>query len=302
MELKNGEKLIANRSESGRQRYKLFQNGREVPLTGVTTVVGVIDKPFLVAWAAKLAYEDSEKIVETSIDKYEALKKIKKVIKDKLYAHEANKKGAADKGTDAHDYVERFVQHYIDHQEYFVTILDEIDDEAMFVCVKRFIEWACENNVEFLACETSVFNGNYYFAGSFDFICKIGDKTYMGDFKTSSSIQDTYFAQCAGYISAVRYVQEVQGTEKYKFDGIVIVKSSKEIEDKEYWVKGTTGAKKQVIPAFEVQFNYDIENQIKFFLACLFLYRFKSNQSIREFVALPEPEEPEPYHDNEPIS
>lgn len=252
--------FIVDRSKSGRGRYQL--DGK--PLTGVTTITGVQDKPFLVTWAAKLAYLDSFKKTK---------KEIRDVLKLKNYAHVVSSKESTDKGTIAHDYIERFIKHYIEKGKYK---REKIEKGEIQNSVYRFYAWAKKEKVEFIGSEVSVYSQKFWFAGSFDFICKINGKLLLGDFKTSKQIDGTYFAQGAGYIIAVEELDP-----ELKFDGIVIVRSTLAKEDKVWYQKSSSGkAKKMVLPAFEVAYKYELEREKTYFLSLLNVYRYGRQLSV----------------------
>jgi len=259
--------FIVDREKSGRGRYTL--DGK--PLTGNTTICGTQAKPFLVDWAAKEAYLDS--IGKTK-------EEIQAILKAKAYAHKTKSKESTDKGTLAHDYVERFVKHYIATKEYK---REEIGDEEVKNSVDRFYNWAESKKVEFIGSEVSVYSRKFWFAGSFDFICKINGKLLLGDFKTSKQIDDTYFAQGAGYVIAV---EELDPT--LKFDGVVVVRSTLAKEDKVWYEKSSNGkAKKKTQPAFEVVYKYDLEREKTYFLSLLNCYRYSRALSVNEWHLAP---------------
>lgn len=259
--------FVVNREVSGRGRYSL--DGR--PLTGVSTICGVQNKPFLVDWAAKEAYLDARGRTIEDIDF---------IIKKKDYAHKQTAKASTDKGTAAHGHVEAFIKNYLDNKTYITWT---IEDEEVRTSVERFWNWAIDNQVEFVGTEISVYSRKHWFAGSFDFICKINGKLLLGDFKTSKQIDDTYFAQGAGYIIAVEELDP-----ELKFDGVVVVRSTLAKEDKVWYQKSSSGkAKKMVQPAFEVAYRYDLEREKAYFLSLLNIYRYGREQDVKVWYEAP---------------
>lgn len=259
--------FIVDRTKSGRGRYTL--DGK--PLTGNTTICNMQAKPFLVDWAAKEAYLDS---------RGRSIKEIDEIIKNKGYAHKQVAKNSTDKGTMAHDYVERFIKDYIETKEYK---REEIEDGEIQNSVYRFYDWSIKENVEFIGSEVSVYSRKHWFAGSFDFVCKLNGKLLLGDFKTSKQIDDTYFAQGAGYIICVEELDP-----NIKFDGVVVVRSTLAKEDKVWYEKSSNGkAKKKTLPAFEVAYRYDLEREKTFFLSLLNCYRYARGLVVSEWYAAP---------------
>jgi hypothetical protein len=259
--------FVVNREQSGRGRYQL--DGK--PLTGCTTICNMQNKPFLVDWAAKEAYLDARGRTPEDIDS---------IIKRKDYAHKHTAKHSTDKGTIAHAFVEEFIKSYLVYKEYFPKISE---DEEVNTSIQRFYKWAIDNKVEFVGTEISVYSRKHWFAGSFDFICKINGKLLLGDFKTSKQIDDTYFAQGAGYIIAVEELDP-----ELKFDGVVVVRSTLAKEDKVWYQKSSNGkAKRMVQPAFEVAYRYDLERQKTYFLSLLNLYRYSREQEVKVWYEAP---------------
>ena len=246
--------FIVNREKSGRGRYTL--NG--VSMTGVTTICNMQAKGFLINWSASEAYKDC---LTLSKDK------IAEILKSKEYAHTRKSDNAKDKGTIAHDYVEKFVKTFIETKSY---VRDTIEDEEVKVSVERFYDWSVENKVEFLGSEVSVYSAKHFFAGSFDFICKLDGKILLGDFKTSKQIDGTYWAQGAGYIIAVE-----ENNADIKFDGIIIVRSTLAKENQVWYEKSSNGkAKKMENLAFEVGIKYTVEREKTYFLSLLNIYKY----------------------------
>lgn len=270
----NGLVFQYNRDKAGRERYKL----NEKPLTGVTTICGQQAKPYLTAWAAKEAYNHC-----LNLSKEE----IKEVIKTKKYAHLTKSKEATDIGTEAHDIVEKFITHYINTKEYKIDFASNLQQAK--ISADRFISWAIENKVEFLETEQSVFNGDYFYAGSFDFICRINGNIYLGDFKTSKSISNEYLAQTVAYIKAYNYIERLKGLPETNFAGTIIVKSTKIEEDVTFLETNDYGKRKLVTtPAFEVCLSTNISADWSYFLALLTGYRYNNNKMILDFESKPE--------------
>lgn len=264
MQINKSNNFIANRTKSGRDRY-LLDN---ISMPGVTTITNQQSKGFLVNWAASEAYKDSLTITDDEI---------KLVLKDKNYAHTRKSKGATDKGTTAHDFVEKFIKDYISTGTYN---RDVIEDEEVANSVYRFYDWAEKHKVEFFASEESVYSREFWYAGTFDFICKIDGKTLLGDFKTSKQIDDTYFAQGAAYAIAVE-----ESNPEIKFDGVIIVRSILAKEGAVWYEKSSNGkAKKMVQEPFEVVCSFNIEREKTYFLSLLNLYRYTKGSEIKRWV------------------
>ena len=216
-----------------------FMDGKK--MTGVTTVLGVLAKPALISWAAKMATEYITEHCEiepehgrylVSADDLEQAKK----------AHASKKDKAADIGTLVHGAVEQWIKNGT------IPALNE-DGMKMF---NHFLKWA--EGKKFLASEQRVYSTVHFYAGTFDFLVEIDGKKYIGDLKTSNGIYGReYFAQTAGYRIAIEEMGILDD-----LHGSVIVRCGK---------KGD----------FEEQYSYDYETDKEMFLSCLKLYRIINN-------------------------
>ena len=115
--------------------------------------------------------------------------------------------------------------------------------------VANFINWARTEQVEFLASEKQVYSEKYWFCGTYDFLAKIDNKTYLGDIKTSSNIYPEMWAQCAGY----QICQQEMNPDQ-RIDGHLIVNLKKD-------------------GSIQVKKSFDYAGYRKMFLGALAIYR-----------------------------
>jgi hypothetical protein len=66
-----------------------------------------------------------------------------------------------------------------------------------------FADWHKEFKPETIAIETTVFNDEYNYAGTVDYICKIDGKVWIIDFKTSADVWPSYELQVSAYKHAL---------------------------------------------------------------------------------------------------
>jgi hypothetical protein len=175
-----------------RHRYTT-EDGTWLP--GVTSVIGVLAKPQLIAWAANMACdyiakEATQRSLSDDGD-YEFV-----VSPDVLFqartAHVRKRDKAADKGTDVHDVIERYVRRQLDR-----TAKTDFTPEESKV-LEPFIDWELGNDVRFLKSEVIVGSKRGY-AGRFDLLYEQDGKTYIGDIKTGKGVYPDYFIQMGGY-------------------------------------------------------------------------------------------------------
>jgi hypothetical protein len=175
------------------------------PMTGVTTVLGVIAKPALIGWAANMAVDY---IIEHGDDP-ESLELARK-------AHTRKKDDAAGKGKDVHSEVEGVIKKSIERG--FVDT-----DTTLSPSAQNFVTWAQMKSVKFLSSETPVYSKEWFVAGTPDFTCEIDGKRYVGDLKTYKKMWDRVpFFQTAAYMKMLEEMGEP------KYDGSVIVNINKE--------------------------------------------------------------------------
>jgi hypothetical protein len=151
-------------------------------LTGITTILSVINKPYLIQWSANVACEYVK-------DNLKDLKDMDEVLENAKVAHTKKKEKAGGIGTKVHEAVEN----YIKSEEV------KSDDKLVQKCLDNFISWAKEDKVEFIESEKNLYSRKYWLGGIVDFVCRIDGEIWIGDVKTSSGIYPENFLQMAGY-------------------------------------------------------------------------------------------------------
>lgn len=184
------------------------------PLTGTSSVVGVLNKP-LTWWAVgkgleKLGWINSKKKVGgkyVSVPKGErlsvllpryndilnlSLEKFLELLDEAYYAHSKAKDDAAEKGTDLHAELEKFVKSEMGKKKY--------DDKDFPDQIQPFIKWSRENVREYIASEAHTFSEKMWVGGITDAVAKMKDgKLAIIDFKSSKETYTSQFIQAAGY-------------------------------------------------------------------------------------------------------
>lgn len=243
--------LLIMTTSFNKQKHEYLIDGKRA--TGVTTIIGVLAKPQLIGWAARMAVEYIEdtlptgqdyRVVEETI--YINQRDLERILDEARFAHTKKKEAAGTHGTDAHALVEAYVNACIATNKGEPLAKPPTISEG----IEKFILWAIENVDHFLFSERQMYNKELFIAGTADFayIGKDGKK-YMADFKTSSGIYGIdYWLQCAAY----RMLAEGEGDAPY--DGCTVVRMGKD-------------------GSFEAQSRFDYETDKGAFLACLTLYR-----------------------------
>lgn len=222
--------------------YKL--DGRR--LTGVTTIIGVLDKPALVQWSANMACDYIEKAEEVTPE----------VIKEARTAWRRKRDKAGDIGNRIHSAIEEYVKAKINSQPVPVLELTE-HEQKMF---DKFLEWEKDNNVKFLLSEQKLYSEKHWFAGTVDLVVEIDGKKYVADIKTAKDIYYTNFIQMAGYHVALEELGKIKDCAGY-----IVVNLPKELNRK--------GEAK-----LKVEQKTNMEDFKKAFLNCVELYRFVNKE------------------------
>lgn len=146
--------------------YKL-QDGTAVP--GVTTVLGVLNKPALVKWANNLGLQgiDSSRYVD--------------------------EKAAI--GTLAHQMIADYLRgEETDTSEYSKIQIDQAENAVL-----AFFEWEKNRSIKPILVEEPMVSERFRFGGTIDCLAKLNGNLCLVDFKTSSGIFPEMMIQVAAY-------------------------------------------------------------------------------------------------------
>lgn len=252
-------KITGKGFEFDETTHKYYLDGK--PLTGVTTILGVIAKPSLIQWAADEAVkhlgwfdtryignqEDAAR--ENANNIFNNLKNLS--LKDFLITlsqartqHAKRKTAAGSVGTYAHKWIETYVQAKIDEVELPKR------DPVIGHMTDNFVKWAEDNKVKFLASEQRVYSRKYWYGGTFDILCEKNGQMFIVDIKTGSGIYPEHFFQMGGYQIAI---EELQGFPA-KINGHLVLNIKKD---------GT----------FDQREYFNLDQNKDAFLAALTLYR-----------------------------
>lgn len=147
-------------------KYKT-KDGDSIP--GVTTILGVLNKPALVPWANKLGLQGIE------VGKYV----------DNL----------ADAGTLAHNIVECHLKNEKpDYSDYSKNQIDLAENAAL-----KYFAWEKENKVEMILSEAMLVSEVFMFGGTIDCYANLNGKKTLIDFKTCKALYGEHFTQTAAY-------------------------------------------------------------------------------------------------------
>lgn len=159
-----------NNKTAAHKRYRLkptddWPKGRIVP--GVTTIVGILNKPALVPWANKLGLK--------GID-------VTKYVDDK-----------ADIGTLAHTMIEDYLlKRETDFSDYTANQKTESENSVL-----SFFEWQKNHKIEIIFAEKPLVSEFYKYGGTGDIYAMVDDVKELIEIKTGSGIWPEHFIQTA---------------------------------------------------------------------------------------------------------
>jgi len=155
-------------------------------LTGITSIQGQIDKPFLAPWASKENYNYMMKNWDIS-KKYSKEEK-----RDLLYkaknAYREKSSQAKELGTKIHSVIEKAIKG---------EKIDPNMDKNIKRALELFMDWS--KDIKWIASEAKVMSEKCGIAGTLDALGVIDGKLTLVDFKTSKMISRDYYIQTSGY-------------------------------------------------------------------------------------------------------
>lgn len=174
-----------------RHLHQIEVDGDWKNLTGCTTILGILSKPALIPWAAKMAVEYIRENCEEEDGFY--LVSEQRLDEAKV-AHAKRKTDAGNWGTNTHENINLMISKDLAGVEYL------LEQQPKDKSSELFLDWVKKNNVKMLMTEKNIYSESLFIGGIVDFVCEIDGQKWIGDIKTSGSgIYAEHFFQCAGY-------------------------------------------------------------------------------------------------------
>jgi len=170
------------------QRYRLA-DGTIVP--GVTTIVGLLNKPHLVAWANKMGLQGIDTTAYTA--------------------------AAAGAGTCAHE----MIQAMVGGPEVDLSKYTGEEIEAAQNAAEKFRAWLQKHDMQTHLIEEQIVSERYRVGGTIDWYGELDGKMTLVDIKTSGDIYEEHIIQVAAYAQMLK-------DEEYMVDGVRILRFSRE--------------------------------------------------------------------------
>lgn len=184
-----------------------------------TTLLGLLNKPALLPWAAKL-------VATRAVDDQSWLDMDPDAAVDYLKTAAIDARDSAgDRGTRIHEAIEAYLN----------DVAAPVD-AGIAATVNAATTWADENLSELVAIEATTFNVRDEIAGTADFIAVLDDgRTVIGDWKSGKRIYPETALQLAAYATADFYVVDGERVRLPVIDaGVVVRVHSRGVQVVEY--------------------------------------------------------------------
>ena len=167
---------------------------------GTTTICGLLDKPFLMSWAAK-------EVVTFLAGRQEEIKELDKagylkLLDEAKMSYRRKSKEALTSGSTAHDWIEAHIKAQIEGRV-IEGGPETIEDKKARASVLAFLEWEKSHEIVWMASELVVGSEMHEFGGKLDGLALVDEVMTLVDFKTSNQISKDYFLQTAAYQMAL---------------------------------------------------------------------------------------------------
>ena len=166
-------------------------------IQGVTGVLGVINKPALLGWVAKVGHDFLIKNLEPG-KAYDEVE-IAELADDMKKAHRRHSSSAATIGTIAHNYIEGVIKYKLGQHDKPPKLPA---NEQALNAINAYANFAKHYEIEYHASEPKIYSKLYGYAGTLDIDATIDGKRCICDLKTSNGIYPEAFLQTAAYQQA----------------------------------------------------------------------------------------------------
>ena len=181
---------------SAKHVYTVCENGgppRVVP--SVTQILGCIDKPALVQWAANMTVEYIRERIRPGVS-YDEIH-LSETLEEARFKFRGMSRQAKAIGTLVHEWIENCVAW---DAEPLANL--PVNEKAANSC-KAAVAWVRENGADITHSETRIYSRKYGYAGTMDcFVGSVAGKRSIVDWKASAGVYDEYRFQTAAYAQA----------------------------------------------------------------------------------------------------
>lgn len=168
------------------------------PLHGTSTVVKEVMPPFLAKWGAQCAVDSLKEGGKKAKD---GVTVTTELLDSAVLAWSKVRDAAADKGTDMHAELEKYVKACLEKEggkPLVYGVGGQLEGELETVAA--FSKWSVENVSRFIFAEAHSFSKDVWVGGIIDCLARMKNgEIAVIDFKSSKEAYFNQFVQCAGY-------------------------------------------------------------------------------------------------------
>ena len=185
----------------------------DLRMWSVTTIIGVLDKPALLYWAAGLTADaavDQLPFVQQMLEN-RGRDETWKWLRDARFRRPKDRLSDAEFGTQFHALAEEYTLTGVKPTPTREVFKKDLD--LAVACLDQFDRWLHEHQPEYLATEVTVYNATYGYAGTCDCFLSIDGVPLIGDYKSSKKSKDgqgrptTLYPEVALQLAAYRYAE-----------------------------------------------------------------------------------------------
>lgn len=177
----------------------------DLRMWSVTTIIGCLDKPALMYWAAGLTADAAIAQADylAARIEHEGREKVWKDLRDARFSRPKGQRSATELGTAVHDACERYA---------LTGVKPEVDAEVQ-PFLDQFDAWVQKWQPVYEAAEMTVYSPTYGYAGTLDAIMVVDGMRVICDLKTSRQSVDNYgkergpYPEVALQLAAYRYAE-----------------------------------------------------------------------------------------------
>jgi hypothetical protein len=155
----------------------------DIEFVSVTTIIGALDKPALLYWAAEQTASAAISAAKSLLARVQedGEEAVIKWLRDARFRRPKGERSAAELGTEVHAACE----------EYALTGIRPVTDDEVRPFLDRFDEWLQKWQPVYEAVETTVYSPTYGYAGTLDAMAQIDGQRVIVDYKTSRKSVDS---------------------------------------------------------------------------------------------------------------
>lgn len=193
------------RHEAGYHRY--FHNPSGYYQRSVTTKLGILSKPHLLAWAVRVGIDWL--CQEDRLDRLKVEQWKDEMISGAILAHTDIRDSAGSVGTKSHSAAERFLNQWIADGEMpkdITVFMDKDKDDPRAIAGARSFQLACEQKDIIPICAEIIVGHPKISAGALDILCLWQGELCLLDIKTSNYVDKSFRYQLAAYRAMLEYM------------------------------------------------------------------------------------------------